>query len=89
MIPYARHDGTPMTPEQCAEWLGCDVSTMQGEHDPLHRDLCRWLGVPSLSLQVGAGRKLDAGDQLLAELEEHAVLAVQRFQAHWRKVEML
>lgn len=73
-----------MTPAQCAEWLGCDEGVMQAEHDILHADLCEWLGVESQSLRAANGQKLAPEQRKLAELEEHAVLAVQRFRAHVR-----
>lgn len=55
---------------------GEDVEAMNRDHDPLHRALCEWLGLPSYSLSASAGHPVDPD---LARYEEAAVLAVQRF----------
>jgi hypothetical protein len=60
---------------------GDDVAAMTREHDPLHSRLCDWLGMPhSFSLMSAAG--CDADPQLV-ELEEAAVIAVQKFKRAW------
>lgn len=61
---------------------GDDVAAMNADHDPLHRALCAWLGVDSLSLRGAAGEPLTAAEHAQANLEEDAVLAVQRFMRH-------
>lgn len=60
---------------EVAAWMGCSVGEMNAAHDPMHRSLCAWLGVPSHSLACAAG---DDHDARLAGLEEEAVLHVQR-----------
>lgn len=58
---------------------GDDVLAMVLDHDPLHARLCEWLGLPaSFTLRSAAG---ELPDDLasLAEAEEEAVIAVQRF----------
>lgn len=58
---------------------GDDILAMCREHDPLHALLCAWLGLPSsYSLRYAAG-DLDHADRHLADVEEAAVMAVQRF----------
>lgn len=58
---------------------GDDVLAMVLDHDPLHARLCDWLGIPaSYSLRLAAG-ELPADETYLAQAEEEAVIAVQRF----------
>ena len=58
---------------------GDDVAAMTRDHDPLHVALAKWLGLPaSYSLRMAAG-ELPEAERWLAELEEAAVMAVQRF----------
>jgi len=57
---------------------GTDVLAMVLEHDPLHAKLCDWLGFTSYSLRQTAG-ELSNEEAYLAEAEEEAVIAVQRF----------
>lgn len=54
---------------------GADVLAMAQDHDRLHAALCDWLGVESHSLRCAVG--LDH-DHSLAEIEEAAVMAIQR-----------
>jgi hypothetical protein len=61
---------------------GGDIAGMDRDHDPLHRALCAWLGVPSHSLRVAAGEQLTPEEQQLAWIEEGAVLEVQRLMRH-------
>ena len=61
---------------------GPDVAAMNRDHDPLHAALCRWLGVESQSLRAARGETLSFGEHFTANLEEDAVLAVQRFMRH-------
>lgn len=67
---------------------GDDVSAMNAEHDPLHRDLCKWLGIHSYAMDVADGLPLNHEQYTLANWEEDAVLAVQRLRQmhrnHWR-----
>lgn len=67
-----------MTKAETARHLGYgdDIAAMDRDHDPLHLALCAWLGVRSHALADGRGEPHDA---TLANLEEVAVLAVQRF----------
>lgn len=58
---------------------GDDVLQLCLDHDPLHARLCDWLGIPaSYSLRQATG---ELPDDLgyLAQAEEEAVIAVQRF----------
>jgi hypothetical protein len=72
-----------MTQAATAMWLGYQgadaVDQMNAEHDPLHRDLCNWLGLTSHSMRMAAGETLTLNERRLAALEEDAVLHVQRF----------
>lgn len=69
------------TPDQrqTAQSLGYgrNVVKMVEDHDPLHALLADWLGLESFALRVASG-ELPVGDPL-ADLEEDAVLAIQRF----------
>jgi hypothetical protein len=56
---------------------GDDIAAMDRDHDPLHRAVCAWLGVPSHSLRVAAGEQLTPEEQRLAWIEESAVLELQ------------
>lgn len=61
---------------ETAAWMGYpDAAAMNAAHDPLHRSLCRWLGVRSHSMACAAGEPHDPD---LAAIEEAAVLHVQR-----------
>lgn len=73
-----------MTKEQTARWLGygSDIAALDRDHDPLHRRLCSWLGIPSYSMKDAAGEPLTADERRLAEVEEDAVLCVQRLVQH-------
>lgn len=70
-----------MTKAQTAEWMGygADVASMDVEHDLWHLRLCEWLGVESCSLLEASGVELDERQKRLAEIEEDAVLNLQRF----------
>ncbi len=56
-----------------------DATAMNRDHDPLHRALCAWPGIPSHAMLDAAGEPHDA---TLAALEEDAVLHCQRLIAH-------
>lgn len=58
---------------------GDDVAELNRQHDPLHVAMCKWLGVTSHSMRVAAGEELTSDEQRLAEQEEAAVIALQRF----------
>jgi hypothetical protein len=63
-----------------ARWAGYDsVDALNHDHDPLHRALCRWLGIESHSMRCAEGEPYDT---TLAGIEEEAVLCVQRLAAH-------
>ena len=49
------------------------------EHDLWHIDLALWLGKPSPALMGAMGVRLTGDEQALADLEEAAVLALQRY----------
>lgn len=87
MIPYATHDGRPMTQPEVAEWMGYgdDVAAMNAEHDNLHFALCARLHIISHSLRDADGKALTPEERMLADLEEHAVCAVQRLLQHHRR----
>lgn len=65
---------------------GDDVLQMVLDHDPLHARLCEWLGIPaSYVLRLAAG-ELPEDERCFAEIEEEAVIAVQRLmQMHKRR----
>lgn len=73
-----------MTKEETARWMGygSDVAAMDRVHDRLHEGLCLWLGLPSYSMQLANGASLDHERHTLANLEEEAVMAVQRWARH-------
>lgn len=59
---------------------GDDVAAMTRHHDPLHSRLCDWIGLPaSYSLTAAAGMPLTDRERTIAEMEEEAVMALQRF----------
>lgn len=63
-----------------AQWMGCSsVEQMDQDHDPLHAELTQWMGATSYSLLVAQGVDLPPPLRRLAELEENAVLHVQRW----------
>jgi hypothetical protein len=62
-----------------AEWAGYSVARLNEDHDKLHAALCKWLGIASHAMLDAAGLPHDAR---LAEVEEVAVLSVQRLIAH-------
>ena len=64
---------------EVAAWVGCDVQTLNEDHDPLHAALCAWLQVRSHSLACARGEPFD---REMADIEEEAVLCVQRLAAH-------
>jgi hypothetical protein len=63
-----------------ARWMGCSsVEQMDDDHDPLHAELSQWMGATSYSLLLAQGVELPPKLRRLAELEENAVIAVQRW----------
>lgn len=80
MIPQ-RRPGQSFESHQLdmAEWMGCaSVAEMNAAHDGIHSALCAWLGIESLALKQGRGERLTRHEQRLADIEEQAVLCVQR-----------
>jgi hypothetical protein len=56
-----------------------NAAALTREHDPLHSLLAAWLGLPaSFAIREAAG-DLPVAQHRLADLEEAAVLALQRF----------
>jgi hypothetical protein len=55
---------------------GDDTLTLCQEHEVMHIALTHWLGIESVTMRVLRG---EADVQALSDLEEAAVLAVQRF----------
>lgn len=65
---------------EMADWMGYgSVEHMDRLHDALHAAMCQWLQIPSYALKQSRGEPLNATEQRLADLEEDAVLATQRF----------
>lgn len=63
-----------------ARWMGCSsVEEMDNDHDPLHAELSQWMGATSYSLLDAQGVPLTHEQRRMAELEENAVIAVQRW----------
>jgi hypothetical protein len=74
------------TQAETAAWMGYEtIDEMNAEHDPIHRALCGWLGLPSNSMRAAVGETLQGEDAALAAYEEDAVLHVQRFQQMARR----
>jgi hypothetical protein len=67
------------TQEETAAWMGVDVATMNLAHDCLHHALCDAFKVRSQAMRQAAGEPLFPAEQHLADLEENAVLHVQRW----------
>lgn len=65
-----------------ARWMGYETADeLNQHHDPLHRALAEWAGVPSHAMLDADNRPHDG---TLAALEEDAVLRVQRWLQHAR-----
>lgn len=62
-----------------AKWMGCSVETMNIDHDRLHELLADLVELPSLSLVIARGKRLNEEETALAYLEEDAVLHLQRY----------
>lgn len=70
-----------------AEWMGYDtVEAMDADHDRLHFRLSNVLGVPSHSMRQARGEVLSREEWTVANLEEDAVLNVQRWLKHIDKL---
>jgi hypothetical protein len=65
--------------QETADWLGCTVEQMNADHDRLHGELTKWTGRNSYALRMGRGESLTARQRVLADLEENAVLHLQRY----------
>jgi hypothetical protein len=87
MIPERREEQSfEQHQTEMAAWCGYDdAAAMNADHDGLHRSLCGFLGVTSLSMCAAAGKRLTGEEKAMADLEEDAVLYVQRFMRHARK----
>lgn len=80
-----------MDKAQTATWMGypaglTGIAQMDALHDRLHVRLCEWLGLPSLSMKDAAGEPLTRDERTLAEIEEDAVMNLQRFIQHARNM---
>lgn len=65
---------------EMADWMECgSVETMDAVHDRVHEAMCAWIGVPSYAMKQARGEPLSPTEQRLADMEEDAALAVQRF----------
>lgn len=65
---------------EMADWMGYgSVEHMDRLHDRVHSSFCAWLGLPSYALKQARGEPLSPTEQRLADMEEDAVLAAQRF----------
>jgi hypothetical protein len=82
--PFMPHLPFDLQQQATAAWLGCTVDEMNRMHDQLHIDLCHAFGLDSYSLQPLA--ECDRQEtRRLAELEERAVMHVQRWLIASRK----
>jgi hypothetical protein len=71
---------------EMASWMGYGtIEEMDRDHDPLHAEMSQWMGATSYSLLHAQGVKLTLKQQRLAQLEENAVLAAQRWLANLRQ----
>lgn len=77
--PY--HPDLPFELQQkvTAAWLGCTVEEMNRRHDQLHVELCHAFGYDSLSLAIECRENRTSEEEVLMQLEERAVLHVQRW----------
>lgn len=64
---------------EVAAWLGCTVERMNADHDALHEELCGAFGVESRAMRDARGEVINEADRHIANLEEEAVLHVQRW----------
>src|SRR4051812_10145900 len=58
---------------------GDDLLAMCRDHDVLHCRLCAWLKIPTSYCMRDAAGILPEAERALADAEEEAVMAVQRF----------
>lgn len=73
--------------KELAKWMGYDsVEEMDDEHDITHELLCEWGNVMSYSHAVRDGYTLTDEQYRIAAMEEQAVLLVQRWLQHVRKM---
>jgi hypothetical protein len=68
-----------MTQEETARWLGCSIEQMNADHDRLHAWFADATGQHSYSLDLAAKRPLTLEQHILANLEEDAILNIQRY----------
>lgn len=72
---------------QTAAWMGyppglAGIVAMDRLHDQIHKELAATFGLPSLSMRIAEGQRLDGPNQILAGIEEDAALMVQRWVQH-------
>lgn len=70
---------------EMAEWMGCSVEEMNLAHDQLHRMLAELSGYTSYAMRQADGLPIAPDEQKLADLEEEAVLHLQRYLHHAEK----
>lgn len=74
---------------EMARWVGApSVEELNRCHDPLHAELSQWMGCTSYSLLLAQGVDLSPELRHIAELEEAAVLAAQRWLQHLKNAEL-
>lgn len=77
MSDFAQHQAAT------ARWMGYpDADAMSRDHDALHLALSRFLGIRSQALRQARGESLSREEQAIANLEEDAVMHVQRWMQH-------
>lgn len=91
MIPQRRPEQSfDAHQAEVAAWCGYEgddaVAQLNRDHDPLHREMCFMFGAGSLSLAHGRGEHLTEEQREVAEMEEVAVLATQRWLTHYRRL---
>ena len=68
--------------------MGYDsVEEMDEDHDLTHEAICERLGVRSYSLAVRDGLTLTDEQYRIATMEEQAILCIQRWLQHIRKMD--
>jgi hypothetical protein len=58
---------------------GADTLLLAQQHDPIHCLLAAWLDLPVSYAMLDAAGLLDEDEREIAEMEEQAVLSVQRY----------
>lgn len=70
---------------EMAAWMGCTVSEMNKAHDGVHWAVERLSGYTSHAMRQAVGTPLTPDEQALADIEEDACLALQRYLHHAEK----